>query len=57
MTDLRDPNQSNVRTSSRPATGTPRWVKVFGIIAIALVLFFVILHLAGAGFGPGIHGM
>lgn len=27
MTDLRDPNQSNVRTGSRPATGTPRWVK------------------------------
>jgi len=27
--------------------GTPRWVKVFGIIAIALVLLFVVLHLTG----------
>ena len=31
--------------------GTPRWVKVFGIVAIVLVLLFVILHLAGGGFG------
>jgi hypothetical protein len=30
---------------------TPRWVKVFGIIGIVLVLLFVILHLAGRGFG------
>jgi hypothetical protein len=30
---------------------TPRWVKVFGIIALILVLLFVILHLAGGGFG------
>ena len=40
---------------------TPRWVKVFGLIAIVLVLLFVILHLTGGGFhghtlsgaGPG----
>jgi hypothetical protein len=32
-------------------TGTPRWVKVFGIIAIVLVLLFVALHLTGRGFG------
>ena len=32
-------------------TGTPRWVKMLGIIAIVLVLLFVILHLAGGGFG------
>ncbi len=25
----------------------PRWVKVFGIIAIALILLFVVLHLTG----------
>ncbi|MGH9015202.1 MAG: hypothetical protein ACRDZ1_14900 [Acidimicrobiia bacterium] len=27
---------------------TPRWVKVFGIIVLALVLVFVILRLTGA---------
>ena len=32
-------------------TSTPRWVYVFGIIGIALVLLFVILHLTGGGLG------
>ena len=32
---------------------TPRWVQVFGIIAIVVVLLFVILHLTGGG--PGRH--
>jgi hypothetical protein len=34
-------------------TGTPRWVKAFGIIALALVLLFVILMLTGHD--PGRH--
>ena len=34
---------------------TPRWVKLFVIIFIALVLLFVILHLMGLGFGG--HGL
>ena len=29
---------------------TPRWVKMFGLLALALVLLFVIEHLAGGGF-------
>jgi hypothetical protein len=33
------------------AISTPRWVKVFGIILIVLVLLFVILHLTGRGLG------
>ena len=32
---------------------TPRWVKVFGIVAIIVIVAFVILHLAGGG--PGRH--
>jgi len=31
--------------------GTPRWVKLFGIFALALVLLFVVLHLTGRGLG------
>ena len=31
--------------------GAPRWVKVFGIIALVLVLLFVVTHLAGGGLG------
>lgn len=34
--------------------GTPRWVKVFMIVFIALVLLVVVLHLLGFGFGG--HG-
>ena len=35
--------------------GTPRWVKVFGIIALVLVVLFVISLLAAARHGPGMH--
>ncbi len=38
-----------------PYPGTPRWVKVFGIIAIAVVLLAVILMFIPHG-GPGGHG-
>jgi hypothetical protein len=36
---------------------TPRWVKIFGIIAIVLILLFVILKLTGIGgnHGPSRH--
>jgi hypothetical protein len=35
------------RGSSAATHRTPRWVKVFGIIVLALVLVFVILQLTG----------
>ena len=38
--------------SKPPAT--PRWVKLFGIIALVVVLLFVLL-LAGGHHGPGRH--
>jgi hypothetical protein len=31
----------------RTLTGTPRWVKVFGIVVIVLALLFVILIFSG----------
>jgi hypothetical protein len=37
-------------TTSTPP-GTPRWVKVLGIIAIVLILLFVVLHLTGNNLG------
>jgi hypothetical protein len=33
-----------------PYPGVPRWVKVFGIVAILLILSFAILHLTGNNF-------
>jgi hypothetical protein len=35
------------------AEATPRWVKVFGIVAIVVFLLFIALHLDGGG--PGLH--
>ncbi len=35
-------------TNSPPAA--PRWVKVFGLIALALIALFIIRHLMGGGF-------
>jgi len=38
--------------------GTPRWVKVLGVVTAALAVTFVIVHLAGGGFrhhGPSKH--
>jgi len=39
------------------AEGTPRWVKVFGIIALVLVLLVVVVLATGRGgsHGPGRH--
>ena len=36
-------------------TGTPRWVKVFGVIAVVLVLLVGIMLLTGGNHGPGRH--
>ena len=33
-----------------PHPGTPRWVKVFAIVALIVLIVFVIVHLAGGGF-------
>ena len=39
----------------RSTTGTPRWVIVFGVIALVVVLLFVILLLVGGGHSPRRH--
>jgi hypothetical protein len=51
------PNADTGAGRERESTnGTPRWVKVFGIIALVVVLLFVILMFAGGGrHGPGRH--
>ncbi|MFF8973970.1 hypothetical protein [Streptomyces sp. NPDC014995] len=37
------------------APATPRWVKVSGAVALAVVVLFLVLHLTGS-MGPGMHG-
>jgi hypothetical protein len=45
--------QTHVGPDRPPYPGTPRWVKVFGIIAVVVVLLFVFLMFTR---GPGGHG-
>ena len=46
---------SNNRPDPNSPPSPPRWVKIFVIVFIALVLLVIILHLMG--FGMGAHGM
>ena len=49
-------SQTHIKPDRGSTPSTPRWVKVFGIIVIVLVLLFVILHLTGNSLGgPGGH--
>ena len=47
-------SQTHSRTDSDSSNRTPRWVKLFGIVALILVLLLGILHFSG-GHGPGSH--
>ncbi len=47
-------SQTHEKPDRESAPSTPRWVIVFGIIALVLILLFVINHLAGGGMGG--HG-
>jgi hypothetical protein len=49
--DLDSDSRTRGGPDREPTVGMPRWVKVFGVIAIVVVLVGVILHLAGGGLG------
>lgn len=40
-------NKISYETEQRLTVGTPHWVKIFGIIALFIVLLVVVLHLIG----------
>ncbi len=42
-------SQTHEKPDRRSTPSTPRWVIVFGIIALVLALLFVISHFAGVG--------
>jgi hypothetical protein len=44
-----------VDPSPSPRSSTPRWVKVFGIIALLVALLVVVMLLLGGNHGPGRH--
>lgn len=45
----------DIEDESEDDVADKRWVYVFGIVAIALVVLFVVLHLTGLA-GAGMHG-
>ena len=47
--------ERDARSNRGPTAGTPRWVKVSGIIALAVVFLLIILLLTGGNHGPGRH--
>lgn len=49
---MADPPHETYPSVDEPKT--PRWVKVFGLIALVLVLLFAAVHLTTGG-GPGNH--
>ena len=54
MADLPDAGDDNgVRPTADRPPGTPRWVKVFAVVAIFVVLLVAIMLLTGHG--PGRH--
>ncbi|HZA80385.1 MAG TPA: hypothetical protein VFC13_02805 [Actinomycetes bacterium] len=52
-----DPGDTGAGPGGESLTGTPRWVKAFGIIALVVVLLVVILLLTrgSGGHGPSRH--
>ena len=48
-------DDASVQAGPRPMTGAPRWVKVFGIIALAVVVLIVVMLLVGGNHGPDRH--
>jgi hypothetical protein len=48
-------NHTELTPERQTPPPTPRWVKVFGIIAIVVVVLFVVLQFIGGGHGPGRH--
>jgi hypothetical protein len=50
----REQGNAKSRSGLGSATSTPRWVKVFGVVMIALILLVGIMMLGG-GHGPGAH--
>jgi hypothetical protein len=55
MTDQPSSPEREDRADRGPTAGPPRWVKVSGIIALALIVLVLIVLLTGGNHGPGRH--
>jgi hypothetical protein len=55
MADRPSSPEREDRAHRGPTAGPPRWVKVAGIITLALVVLLLIVLLAGGNHGPSRH--
>jgi hypothetical protein len=55
MTDQASSPEREDQADRGPTAGPPRWVKVSGIITLALIVLVLIVLLAGGNHGPGRH--
>jgi hypothetical protein len=55
MADLPSASKRDGSADRGPTAGPPRWVKVSGIIALAVLLLLLIVLLTGGDHGPGRH--
>jgi hypothetical protein len=55
MADLFRRRDTGVEADHESTVGTPRWVKVFGIITVVVVLLFLILMFTRGPGGRGGH--
>lgn len=55
MADQTDDEPRTYDAERDAPPGTPRWVKLLLVVFVALSIVFVAFHLAGGGFGPGMH--
>lgn len=57
MSDQHPYLDADIGSDREPRTGTPRWVKVSGVILLMLVVLLVIMRLTGVGgHDPGNRG-
>jgi hypothetical protein len=55
MADRPSSSERNADADGSQIAGTPRWVKVSGVIALAVLLLLLVLLLTGPNHGPGRH--
>jgi hypothetical protein len=51
--DVDTGDDTGVGPDRASTAGTPRWVKVFGIVTLVLIVLFVVVALTGRGGGHG----
>lgn len=51
----RDADDEAVDAAAPPDSGTPRWVKVAGVIALVILVMLLVALLPGGKHGPGRH--